>query len=70
MDLSEFRKEYTDRGLRREDLAADPMVQFEHWFQQAIELNLHEPNAMSLATVDATGRPLLVRGARRGTRRT
>ncbi len=59
MDLSEFRKEYTDRGLRREDLAADPMVQFEHWFQQAIELNLHEPNAMSLATVDATGRPLL-----------
>jgi pyridoxamine 5'-phosphate oxidase len=59
MDLSEFRKEYTDRGLRREDLAADPMVQFRDWFQQAIELELHEPNAMSLATVDAAGRPLL-----------
>jgi pyridoxamine 5'-phosphate oxidase len=59
MDLSEFRKEYSDRGLRREDLAADPMVQFERWFQQAVELKLHEPNAMSLATVDATGRPLL-----------
>jgi pyridoxamine 5'-phosphate oxidase len=59
MDLSEFRKEYSDRGLRREDLDADPMVQFERWFQQAIELKLHEPNAMSLATVDATGRPLL-----------
>jgi pyridoxamine 5'-phosphate oxidase len=59
MDLSEFRKEYSDRGLRREDLDADPMVQFGHWFQQAIELDLHEPNAMSLATVDAAGRPLL-----------
>ena len=59
MDLSEFRKEYSDRGLHREDLAADPMVQFERWFQQAVELKLHEPNAMSLATVDATGRPLL-----------
>jgi pyridoxamine 5'-phosphate oxidase len=59
MDLSEFRKEYTDRGLRREDLAADAMVQFEGWFQQAVELKLHEPNAMSLATVDPAGRPLL-----------
>jgi len=59
MDLSEFRKEYSDRGLHREDLAADPMVQFERWFQQAVELKLHEPNAMSLATVEATGRPLL-----------
>lgn len=59
MDLSEFRKEYTDRGLRREDLAADPMVQFERWFQQAVELKLHEPNAMSLATVDSASRPLL-----------
>ncbi|RYD43782.1 MAG: pyridoxamine 5'-phosphate oxidase, partial [Verrucomicrobiaceae bacterium] len=59
MDLSEFRKEYSDRGLRREDLAADPMVQFERWFQQAVELKLHEPNAMSLATVDAANRPLL-----------
>ncbi|MEK7952747.1 pyridoxamine 5'-phosphate oxidase [Luteolibacter soli] len=59
MDLSEFRKEYSDRGLRRDDLAADPMVQFERWFQQAVELKLHEPNAMSLATVDEISRPLL-----------
>ena len=59
MDLSQFRKEYSDRGLHREDLAADPMVEFEKWFHQAIELKLHEPNAMSLATADASGRPLL-----------
>jgi pyridoxamine 5'-phosphate oxidase len=59
MDLSDFRKEYSDRGLHREDLAADPMHQFEQWFHQAIKLKLHEPNAMSLATADAAGRPLL-----------
>ena len=59
MDLSDFRKEYSDRGLHREDLNADPMNQFESWFQQAIDLKLHEPNAMSLATVDPNGRPLL-----------
>ena len=59
MDLSDFRKDYSDRGLHREELAADPMVQFEQWFQQAVELQLHEPNAMSLATADIAGRPLL-----------
>jgi pyridoxamine 5'-phosphate oxidase len=59
MDLSDFRKEYSDRGLHREDLDADPMLQFEQWFRQATELRLHEPNAMSLATADASGRPLL-----------
>jgi pyridoxamine 5'-phosphate oxidase len=59
MDLSDFRKEYSDRGLHREDLDADPMVQFERWFRQATELQLHEPNAMSLATADSAGRPLL-----------
>jgi len=59
MDLSDFRMEYSDRGLHREDLDADPMQQFEHWFRQATEMNLHESNAMSLATVDELGRPLL-----------
>ncbi len=57
MDLAEFRKEYSDRGMHREDLHSDPVRQFEQWFQQAIELQLHEPNAMTLATVDATGMP-------------
>ena len=59
MDLSDFRREYTGHGLNREDLDADPIRQFEVWFRQATELGLHEPNAMSLATVDPLGRPLL-----------
>jgi len=57
MDLADFRKEYSDRGLKREDMDADPVVQFSTWFSQATELGLHEPNAMTLATVDASGMP-------------
>ncbi len=59
MDLSDYRREYTGRGLHRADLDADPIQQFETWFRQATELGLHEPNAMSLATVDGVGRPLV-----------
>lgn len=57
MDLADFRKEYSDRGLRREELNADPVAQFYEWFQQATELSVHEPNAMTLATVDEDGMP-------------
>jgi len=57
MDLSDFRKEYSNRGLHREDLKSDPIDQFAVWFQQAVELRVHEPNAMTLATVDAEGMP-------------
>lgn len=57
MDLADFRKEYSDRGLSREELNADPVAQFSDWFSQATELKLHEPNAMTLATVDETGMP-------------
>ncbi|MBN8459195.1 MAG: pyridoxamine 5'-phosphate oxidase [Verrucomicrobia bacterium] len=57
MDLSDFRREYSARGLHRADLAADPVTQFAAWFSQANELGVPEPNAMSLATVDAVGMP-------------
>lgn len=57
MDLADFRKEYSDRGLRRDELKADPVEQFADWFAQATELKVHEPNAMTLATVDAHGAP-------------
>ena len=57
MNLADFRKEYSDRGLRREEMLADPIAQFSDWFAQATELGLHEPNAMTLATVDASGNP-------------
>lgn len=57
MDLSDFRKEYSAKGLHREDLLTDPIEQFASWFQQATELGIHEPNAMTLATVSSDGTP-------------
>jgi pyridoxamine 5'-phosphate oxidase len=57
MDLADFRKEYSDRGLRREELNPDPVAQFSAWFIQATELQVHEPIAMTLATVDKSGTP-------------
>ena len=57
MDLSDFRKEYSARGLHREDLSADPTELFADWFRQATELGVHEPNAMTLATISPEGMP-------------
>ena len=57
MDLSELRKNYLQGGLRRQDLDADPIGQFSRWFDQAMEADLVEPNAMTLGTVDAGNRP-------------
>lgn len=57
MDLADFRKEYSEKGLRREELKSCPVAQFSEWFEQAVELKLDEPNAVSLATVDEKGMP-------------
>ena len=57
MNLAHFRREYTQAGLDRNDLAPDPAVQFHQWFEQATRAGLTEPNAMTLATVGADGRP-------------
>jgi pyridoxamine 5'-phosphate oxidase len=44
-------------GLRRADLDPDPYREFEKRFAVAVEVDLPEPNAMCLATVDADGQP-------------
>ncbi|WP_394135164.1 pyridoxamine 5'-phosphate oxidase [Shewanella algae] len=56
-DLSDIRREYTQGGLRRADLAAEPMAQFERWMAQAKDAPLTDPTAMVVATVDETGQP-------------
>lgn len=56
-DVSNLRREYCRAGLVLEDTEAEPVEQFRRWFDQALEVGLLEPNAMSLATVDAEGRP-------------
>ena len=57
MHYEEFRREYTAGGLTREMLDACPLVQFEHWLEQAVRAGLGDPTAMVLATIDAHGAP-------------
>ncbi len=56
-DVAALRKSYERDELDEEASAADPLLQFGTWFQQALKAELPEPNAMTLATVGADGRP-------------
>jgi pyridoxamine 5'-phosphate oxidase len=57
MTLAELRREYTLGGLRRAELLADPLAQFEKWLAAAVEAHALEPNAMTLGTVGRDGQP-------------
>ena len=51
-ELSNLRKEYLQSGIIKEDLSQNPIEQFSLWFSQAMEADIIEPSAMSLATSD------------------
>jgi pyridoxamine 5'-phosphate oxidase len=55
--LAELRKSYERHELDEASCDDDPLRQFEAWLEQAIKAQLPEPNAMTLATVGADGRP-------------
>jgi pyridoxamine 5'-phosphate oxidase len=55
--LSQLRKSYERAALDEEASEASPLKQFERWLSEAIDAKLPEPNAMTLATVGADGRP-------------
>lgn len=55
--LDNLRREYLRGGLRRDELAADPLRQFRIWMEQAIALELPDPTAMVVATVAEDGQP-------------
>jgi len=57
IDLQRLRKEYTRAGLAEADADPDPIEQFDKWFNEALAANLHEPNAVTLATATRDGRP-------------
>lgn len=56
-DLSQLRKSYERDELDEHGAAGEPLRQFDQWMQEAIKLGVPEPNAMTLATVGADGRP-------------
>ena len=58
MDIANIRRQYGTDQLHKEDLASDPISQFQLWLSQAIESKLFtDPTAMNVATVDQDGMP-------------
>jgi pyridoxamine 5'-phosphate oxidase len=55
--IADLRRNYTQAGLLETDVVSNPFEQFKLWFKQAIDADLLEPNAMTLATVTAEGKP-------------
>src|SRR5882672_6102098 len=56
-DIANLRKSYERAELDESASNPDPLEQFRLWLQQALDAQLPEPNAMSLATVGPDGRP-------------
>src|SRR5690554_2749318 len=59
MDIKDIRREYMKDGLKRSQLHADPIKQFEQWLTVAMETSISDPTAMSVATVAEDGMPSL-----------
>ena len=57
MSLQDNRREYDYGKLSRESLLDSPFDQFKLWMAQAIEADIQDPTAMSVATVSAEGKP-------------
>lgn len=57
LSLAELREEYWRGGLNEQSCETNPIVQFERWIKDAQAADLKEPNAVTLATASAQGRP-------------
>jgi len=70
MNIADLRQEYMRAGLSEVQADADPLRQFERWFEDALRAKLPLPNAMTLATVTAAGAPsariVLLKGVEQG----
>ena len=55
--LADMRKNYQQAELLESNAAKHPLQQFTTWLNQALEAEIPEPNAMTLATVSSTLRP-------------
>jgi pyridoxamine 5'-phosphate oxidase len=69
-NIAEIRKEYTKASLDVSTVTQDPVEQFQKWFNDAIDAQVAEPNAMTLSTVNEEGKPssriVLLKGIENG----
>jgi pyridoxamine 5'-phosphate oxidase len=68
--LQNLRTEYVAEELNEKSILTDPILQFEKWFQEAINAGAAEPNAMTLATANVDFKPsariVLLKGIEEG----
>jgi len=57
VNIAELRREYQRASLTEADVDRDPLRQFQRWLHEAVQAELPEPTAMTLATVAADGAP-------------
>ncbi len=57
--ISKLRQEYGSDHLKKSEMASNPIQQFKLWFDQALSLDVTEPNAMTLATSNQNGHPTI-----------
>ena len=55
--IADIRKDYKLRSFLEAEAASNPFVQFTEWWNDALASNIDEVNAMTLATVNAAGKP-------------
>jgi pyridoxamine 5'-phosphate oxidase len=55
--IADIRREYARARLDEANVSRDPMVEFSRWFAQALEAQVPDPNAMTLATATPEGEP-------------
>lgn len=55
--IADIRRDYQLQSLLEKDIEKNPIDQFSTWWNQAIESQIDEVNAMTLATVDANHKP-------------
>ena len=55
--IARIRKEYQQQSLVEKDVDINPIQQFANWWNAALQSNIEEPNAMTLATCNVHGQP-------------
>ncbi|MCG8475221.1 MAG: pyridoxamine 5'-phosphate oxidase [Cytophagales bacterium] len=70
IDIAALRKDYSKKELKAKDCLENPIEQFNKWFKEALDSEVLEANAMTVASVDANGRPssrtVLIKGVENG----
>ena len=55
--INTLRHDFAKQTLSKKEVNTDPILQFEKWFKEAVDAHVNEPNAMTLATATADGKP-------------